>query len=110
VHDGDKVIFQPLDSSDDYPALLRRGPRRPARATIVEPYPYDIAGKSVLMTSVAYPVFSHGTSSSASAGLDMALDERLQVPGRAEAAGRWPRDAAVGRAASGSPTRQAPSA
>ncbi|MBR0347474.1 MAG: hypothetical protein IJI03_19680, partial [Rudaea sp.] len=30
------------------------------KAAVVEPYPYDVAGKSVLMTSVVYPVFSHG--------------------------------------------------
>jgi methyl-accepting chemotaxis protein len=48
-------------------------PKKTGKSTVVEPYSYDVAGKSVLMTSVVYPVFSHGQFIGA-AGLDMALD------------------------------------
>jgi methyl-accepting chemotaxis protein len=74
VHDGGKVIFQPLDSSDDYAQPYFAVAQKTGKGAIVEPYPYDIAGKSVLMTSVAYPVLSQGTFIGV-AGLDMALDE-----------------------------------
>jgi methyl-accepting chemotaxis protein len=74
VHDGGRVIFQPLDSSDDYAQPYFAVAQKTGKGAIVEPYPYDIAGKSVLMTSVAYPVTSQGTFIGV-AGLDMALDE-----------------------------------
>ncbi|WP_454717120.1 methyl-accepting chemotaxis protein [Caulobacter segnis] len=73
VHDGDKVIFQPLDQGNEYAEPYYAVPKQTGKSTVVEPYSYDVAGKSVLMTSVVYPVFSHGQFIGA-AGLDMALD------------------------------------
>jgi hypothetical protein len=73
VHDGDKVIFQPLDQGNEYQEPYYAVPKKTGKSTVVEPYSYDVAGKSVLMTSVVYPVFSHGQFIGA-AGLDMALD------------------------------------
>ena len=73
VHDGGKVIFQPLDQGNEYAEPYYATPKQTGKATVVEPYPYDVAGKSVLMTSVVYPVVSHGKFIGV-AGLDMALD------------------------------------
>ncbi len=73
VHDGGKVIFQPLDQGNEYAEPYYAVPKQTGKAAVVEPYPYDVAGKSVLMTSVVYPVFSHGKFIGV-AGLDMALD------------------------------------
>ena len=73
VHDGDKVIFQPLDQGDEYSQPYYAVPKKTGRAAIVEPYTYEVAGKSVLMTSVVYPVLSNGRFLGV-AGLDLALD------------------------------------
>jgi methyl-accepting chemotaxis protein len=73
VHDGDKVIFQPLDQGEEYAEPYYAIPKQTGKSTVVEPYSYDVAGKSVLMTSVVYPVFSRGQFIGV-AGLDMALD------------------------------------
>ncbi len=50
---------------------LASSTRKPA---ITEPYSYDVGGKSVLMTSMAAPVISHGKVIGV-AGLDIALDD-----------------------------------
>jgi len=73
VHDGDKVIFEPLNGTDDFAEAYFTTPQRTGKAAIVEPYSYTVAGKSVLMTSVAYPVYSRGQFLGV-AGLDLALD------------------------------------
>jgi methyl-accepting chemotaxis protein len=73
VHDGDKVIFEPLNGVDDFAEAYFTIPQQTGKAAVVEPYPYTVAGKSVLMTSVVYPAISHGRFIGV-AGLDMALD------------------------------------
>ena len=73
VHDGDKVIFQPLDDGDSYTQPYYAIPAKSGKATIIEPYPYEVAGKSVLMTSVVFPVNSGGQLLGV-AGLDLSLD------------------------------------
>jgi methyl-accepting chemotaxis protein len=73
VHDGGKVVFQPLDGGNDFGEPFFAIPQQTGKAAVVEPYPYTVGGKSVLMTSVVYPVTSHGQFIGV-AGLDMALD------------------------------------
>ncbi|MET3664836.1 methyl-accepting chemotaxis protein [Caulobacter sp. 1776] len=73
VHDGAKVIFEPLNGTDDFAEAYFTVPQQTGKAAIVEPYPYTVAGKTVMMTSVVYPVTSSGRFVGV-AGLDLALD------------------------------------
>ncbi len=74
VNDGGTITMQPLDTGVDYDQPYYTQAFTTGKPAIVEPYAYDVGGKSVLMTSIAYPVLSGGKVIGV-AGLDLALDE-----------------------------------
>jgi methyl-accepting chemotaxis protein len=74
VNDGGVITMQPLNAGNDYEQPYFTLPFNSGKPAIVEPYAYDVGGKSVLMTSVAYPVVSGGKVIGV-AGLDLALDD-----------------------------------
>ncbi|MBN9479523.1 MAG: methyl-accepting chemotaxis protein [Bordetella sp.] len=81
VNDGGQTRLQPLDSGTDYDQAYFTVPTRTGKPAITEPYAYDVGGKSVLMTSIAYPVMSGGKMIGV-AGLDLALDDISTMLGR----------------------------
>ena len=74
VNDAGQTSLQPLDTGSDYDQAYFTQPTRTGKPAIIEPYAYDVGGKSVLMTSIAYPVMSGGKMIGV-AGLDLALDD-----------------------------------
>ena len=74
VNDGGTITMQPLNSGNDYEEAYFTQAFKTGKPAIVEPYAYDVGGKSVLMTSVAYPVISGGKTIGV-VGLDLALDD-----------------------------------
>ncbi|AYG95270.1 methyl-accepting chemotaxis protein [Brevundimonas naejangsanensis] len=81
VNDGGAVALQPLDTGADYDQAYFKQPFTTGKPAIIEPYAYQVGGKSVLMTSVAYPVVSGGKVIGV-AGLDLALDDISTLLGR----------------------------
>ena len=73
VNDGSKISMQPLNSADDYSQPYYVQPFTTGKPVLNEPYPYEVSGKMVLMTSIAYPVRSGGRVIGV-AGVDLALD------------------------------------
>ena len=73
VNDGSKIIMQPLNSVDDYEQPYYVQPFTTGKPVINEPYAYEVSGKMVLMTSIAYPVVSGGKVIGV-AGVDVTLD------------------------------------
>ncbi|MBB2940955.1 methyl-accepting chemotaxis protein [Actinoplanes lutulentus] len=72
--DGDKLALTPLTSYDqsgdgDYYLV----PHDTGKEKVIEPYAYDVGGKSILMTSVTVPIERDGTVVGV-AGVDLALD------------------------------------
>src|SRR5690606_34978065 len=74
VNDGGTITMQPLDTGSDYEQPYYTQAFSSGKPVIVEPYAYEVSGKSVLMTSVAYPVLSGGKIIGV-AGLDLSLDD-----------------------------------
>jgi len=74
VNDGGSVRMEPLDTGDDYDQPFYQTSFRSGKSAIVEPYPYEVGGKTVSMTSVTFPVMSGGRLIGV-AGLDLALDD-----------------------------------
>jgi methyl-accepting chemotaxis protein len=81
VNDGGVITMQPLNAGNDYEQPYFTQPFNTGKPAIVEPYAYDVSGKSVLMTSVAYPVVSGGKVIGV-AGLDLALDDLSTLLGK----------------------------
>ena len=81
VNDGGTITMQPLNAGNDYEQPYFTQPFNTGKPAIVEPYAYDVGGKSVLMTSVAYPVVSGGKVIGV-AGLDLALDDLSTLLGK----------------------------
>jgi len=81
VNDGGVITMQPLNAGNDYEQPYFTQPFNSGKPAIVEPYAYDVGGKSVLMTSVAYPVVSGGKVIGV-AGLDLALDDLSTLLGK----------------------------
>ncbi|MET4684698.1 methyl-accepting chemotaxis protein [Brevundimonas faecalis] len=73
VNDGSKISMQPLNSVNDYEQPYYVQPFTTGKPVLNEPYPYEVSGKTVLMTSIAYPVKSGGKVIGV-AGVDLALD------------------------------------
>ena len=74
VNNGGQLSLEPLDTGTDYEQPFYQTTFRSGKAAIVEPYPYEVGGKSVSMTSVTFPVMSGGKMIGV-AGLDLALDD-----------------------------------
>ena len=72
VNDGSTISMQPLNSANDYEQPYYVKPFTTGKPIINEPYPYEVSGKTVLMTSIAYPVMSGGKVIGV-AGVDLAL-------------------------------------
>ena len=73
VNSNGQITLEPLDTGNDYDQPFYQTTFKSGKAAIVEPYPYEIDGKSVSMTSVTFPVMSGGKMIGV-AGLDLALD------------------------------------
>lgn len=73
LHDG-KLIQEPMDKPDLYETDYLATPFRTGRPHISDPYAWEISGKSVLMTTISYPVRSGGKIIGV-LGLDVALEE-----------------------------------
>ena len=73
VNDGGQVRLEPLDTGSDYEQPFYTTSFKSGKAAIVEPYPYEVGGKTISMTSVTFPVMSGGKLIGV-AGLDLALD------------------------------------
>ncbi|WP_312780413.1 methyl-accepting chemotaxis protein [Brevundimonas sp.] len=74
VNDADTTTLQAPMESTDYEEPYFTQPFTTGKPAIVEPYDEDVGGKSVLMTSIAYPVVSGGKVIGV-AGLDLALND-----------------------------------
>ncbi len=74
ARDGETLTIEPPENADVYDEEFYAGAAKAGRAIITEPYPYEVGGKTVLMTSVAFPVISEGKFLGV-AGLDIALDD-----------------------------------
>ena len=73
VNDGSNISMQPLNSANDYEQPYYVQPFTAGKPALNEPYPYEVSGKIVLMTSIAYPVRSGGRIIGV-AGVDLALN------------------------------------
>ncbi len=78
VQEGGKVILQPMDAGDEYEQPYYTVAVKTGKPAMVEPYAETVAGKTVLMTSAVFPVYSNGRLIGV-AGLDMALDGLSQT-------------------------------
>ncbi len=74
VNDGGELRLEPLDTGTDYEQPFYQTTFKSGKAAIVEPYPYDVGGKTVSMTSITYPVMSGGKLIGV-LGVDLALDD-----------------------------------
>jgi len=74
VNNGGELRLEPLDTGTDYEQAFYQTSFKSGKAAIVEPYPYEIGGKTVSMTSVTFPVMSGGKLIGV-AGIDLALDD-----------------------------------
>ncbi len=74
VNDGGQLRLEPLDTGADYEQPFYQTSFKSGKAAIVEPYPYEVGGKTISMTSVTFPVMSGGQMIGV-AGLDLALDD-----------------------------------
>ncbi len=72
AREGDSITMQPPE--DSYGEEYYARPAETRKPVLTEPYPEQVGGKTVLMTSVAIPVISEGKLIGV-AGLDMALDD-----------------------------------
>ncbi|MBB4798943.1 methyl-accepting chemotaxis protein [Brevundimonas bullata] len=81
VNDGGTITLQKPMESSDYEEPYYAQPFSSGKPAIVEPYAEDVGGKTVLMTSVAYPVVSGGKVIGV-AGLDLALDDLSTLLGK----------------------------
>jgi len=82
VNGGDgKITMEPLDTGNDYNEAYYTTAFNSGKPAIVEPYAYEVAGKRILMTSVAYPVMSGGKVIGV-AGVDVALDDLAAMLGK----------------------------
>ncbi|PZQ64327.1 MAG: chemotaxis protein [Phenylobacterium zucineum] len=71
---GGSISMEPPENKDVYDEEFYARAAQTRAAVLTEPYPYEVGGKTVLMTSVAFPVISHGKLIGV-AGLDIALDD-----------------------------------
>jgi methyl-accepting chemotaxis protein len=69
-----KLTQEPNDEEGAYREDYYRKPFESGKAAILEPYAFEVGGKSVTMTSIAYPIQSGGRTIGV-AGTDIALDE-----------------------------------
>ncbi|MGH7020568.1 MAG: cache domain-containing protein, partial [Brevundimonas sp.] len=74
VNDGGTTTLQEPMESSDYELPYYKQPFTTGKPAIIEPYAEKVGDKSVLMTSIAYPVVSGGKVIGV-AGLDLALDD-----------------------------------
>src|SRR6185436_18043994 len=54
VHDGGEIKLEPLDTGTDFEQPFYTLAAQSGKPAITEPYPYEIGGKAVLMTSVCF--------------------------------------------------------
>jgi methyl-accepting chemotaxis protein len=73
VNNNGSLSLEPLDTGNDYDQAFYQTSFKSGKAAIVEPYPYEVGGKTISMTSVTFPVMSGGKLIGV-AGLDLALD------------------------------------
>lgn len=71
---GGKVTLDPVANDADYNADYYKQAHDQGRPALVEPYAYDVYGKTYVMMSVVHPV-RHAGRIVGVAGMDMALDE-----------------------------------
>ncbi|MCJ8158644.1 methyl-accepting chemotaxis protein [Sphingomonas sp. LaA6.9] len=79
IRDNGAIRMEPNTEAGLYSASYYALARDTGKAAITDPYPYETGGKTITMTSIAYPVKSDGRLIGV-AGIDIALDnisERL---------------------------------
>ncbi|MCX7589093.1 methyl-accepting chemotaxis protein [Phenylobacterium sp. 58.2.17] len=74
VNNNGSLSLEPLDTGNDYDQPFYQTSFKSQKAAIVEPYPYEVGGKTISMTSVTFPVMSNGQLIGV-AGIDLALDD-----------------------------------
>ena len=74
VNNNGSLSLEPLDTGSDYEQPFYQTSFKSQKAAIVEPYPYEVGGKTISMTSVTFPVMSNGQLIGV-AGIDLALDD-----------------------------------
>ena len=74
VNNNGSLSLEPLDTGSDYEQPFYQTSFQSQKAAIVEPYPYEVGGKTISMTSVTFPVMSNGQLIGV-AGIDLALDD-----------------------------------
>ena len=67
-------IMEPPEDADVFDEAFYTLSAKSGKPAITEPYPYEVNGKTVLMTSITAPVFSDGELIGV-AGLDIALND-----------------------------------
>ncbi|WP_375269315.1 methyl-accepting chemotaxis protein [Phenylobacterium sp.] len=67
-------IMEPPEDADVFDEAFYTLSAKSGKPAITEPYPYEVNGKTVLMTSITAPVFSDGKLIGV-AGLDIALND-----------------------------------
>ncbi|KQT60694.1 MULTISPECIES: methyl-accepting chemotaxis protein [unclassified Aureimonas] len=73
-----QIGMEPAEDGQVYPEAFYTAPETTGQAAMIDPYAYMVGGKSVMMTSVAFPVVSKGKFVG-SAGLDIALDNLTSI-------------------------------
>ncbi|WP_152045354.1 methyl-accepting chemotaxis protein [Aureimonas psammosilenae] len=69
-----QVSMEPAEDNQVYPEAFYTVPAQTEQPAMIDPYSYAVGSKTVLMTSVAFPVMSAGKLIG-TAGLDIALDD-----------------------------------
>ncbi|WP_161992622.1 PDC sensor domain-containing protein, partial [Aureimonas leprariae] len=67
------ISMEPAEDNQVYPEAFYTAPAQTGKPAMIDPYAYEVGSKTVLMTSVAFPVMSGGKLIG-TAGLDIALD------------------------------------
>jgi methyl-accepting chemotaxis protein len=60
VNDNGRIALEPLDTGEDYSQAFYTTSQQSGKAAIIEPYPYEVGGKTISMTSITFPVLSVG--------------------------------------------------
>ena len=81
VNAGDgQLTMEPLNTGNDYNEPYYTIAFKSGKPAIIEPYSYEVGGKPILMTSIAYPVVSNGKTIGV-AGIDVALGDLAAMLG-----------------------------
>ena len=77
--DGSSIVIEPLvDYDDPVDGLYYQGARNSKKPYITDPYPYEIAGKTIAIYSIAIPILKNGSTAGV-VGIDISLESALTI-------------------------------